>query len=69
MPLATGKPILKAALLQLAANTDPNKTPEQTVDELINALEAFIKSADVSPVSPTPMSNGGGPVVGLGTLI
>jgi hypothetical protein len=69
MPLATGKPALKQALLQLSANTDPDKTPDQAIDEFINALETFIKTADVSPTSLTPLTNSGGPVTGLGSLL
>jgi hypothetical protein len=69
MALADGRAAFKSVLLQLAANTDPDKDPSEAMDEFIDALEVYIKSADVSPVSLTPMTNGGGPVTGLGTLL
>ena len=69
MALAEGRLALKNKLLTLAGNTDSEKTPDQAIDEFIDAIEAYIQTATVLPTSETPMSNSGGPVVGAGSLI
>lgn len=65
MPLSTGKIALKVALENLVANTDPDKTT--TIDEFVDALEDFIKSASIK-AQGTGMTAGPYPVSGVAAL-
>ena len=48
MSLATGKPALKAALLNIANNTDDSKTQSESIDEFLDLLETWVSSANVT---------------------
>jgi len=68
MSLATGRPAFKATLMALANNTDPDKPVDQALDEFLDALDIYIKSATVivpgtgliaGPYAVTGVSNTG----------
>lgn len=69
MSLATGKPALKTALLQFAANVNEGKTTDESLDEFLNALETWIKTAEIA-VPGTGLTAPNGAVTGQanGTL-
>jgi len=63
MPLDTDS--LKNTLLSMSANSDSGKTPEQSIDEFVNALKVFVESATVTvPGNGLVAPSGGGPVTG-----
>lgn len=65
MSLASGKPALKAALLAFASNTNDDKDPSVAIDEFINALETYIKTATLNvPGTGLVAPPSGGPVTG-----
>lgn len=60
MALAAGREALKAALLSFAANTNENKTPEQAVDDLLDAFEPYIQQGQITIPIGTPITTTGG---------
>lgn len=70
MALTAGRAALKAFLIAATNNTDQNKTAEESADELIDALEAYIKTAQLN-VPGTGLISPSGAITGTsitGTL-
>lgn len=63
MSLTTARAAFKNTLLQLAANTNQDVTPEQAIDNYLDALEDYIKSATVN-VPGTGLTSPSGAVTG-----
>lgn len=66
MSLESSRATLKASLLGLANSEDHEKTPEEAIDEFLDALEAWIKDATVT-VPGTGLVAGANPVTGTAT--
>lgn len=66
MSLTSSRPTLKAALLALTSNENPDKTPDATIEEFLDALEAWIKTATVT-VPGTGLVAPNGAVTGTST--
>jgi hypothetical protein len=63
MSLSSGKPALRQALRNFRDNTDPDKDTDEAIDEFLNVLEDWIKSATVT-VPGTGLTAGNIPVTG-----
>lgn len=58
----------KTALQSIASNTNEGKTEDQALEDFIDAVENFIKSATVTvPGTGLVAPGGGGPVTGSST--
>ena len=69
MPLSVGKEAFKSAMKSfVSSGSEENEANSEIIDKLADAIEAFIKSAQVDPGIPVTTPVGPGSTSGPGKL-